>query len=87
MECKHDIKESKGNMFNPIVKENVQGRKHTERCAFPEPTYAKKAPSVDQKVINGHKNPSDSHIYHDKIMMKNDSILGIVTGAPNDIQR
>ena len=22
-ECKHDIKESKGNMFNPIFKENV----------------------------------------------------------------
>ena len=23
--CKHDIKEFKGNMFNPIFKENVQG--------------------------------------------------------------
>ena len=27
-ECKHGIKESKGNMFNPIFKKNVQGRKH-----------------------------------------------------------
>ena len=27
-ECKNDKKESKGNMFNPISKENVQGRKH-----------------------------------------------------------
>ena len=36
-ECKHDIKESKGNMFSPIVKENVQGRKHPESCAFAEP--------------------------------------------------
>ena len=33
-ESKHDIKESEGNMFNPIFKENVQGRKHTGRCAF-----------------------------------------------------
>ena len=24
-ECKHDIKESKENMFNPIFKENIQG--------------------------------------------------------------
>ena len=24
-ECKHDLEESKGNMFNPIFKENVQG--------------------------------------------------------------
>ena len=28
MDCKHDIKESKGNMFNPILKDNVQGQKH-----------------------------------------------------------
>ena len=36
-ECKHDIKESKGNMFNPIFKENVQGWKHPGSCAFAEP--------------------------------------------------
>ena len=36
-ECKHDIKESKGNMFNPIFKENVQGQKHQRSCAFAEP--------------------------------------------------
>ena len=35
-ECKHDIKESKGSMFNPIFKENVQGRKHPGSCAFTE---------------------------------------------------
>ena len=35
-ECKHDIKESKRNMFNPIFKENVQGRKPGS-CAFAEP--------------------------------------------------
>ena len=36
-ECKHDIKESKGNMVNPMFKENVQGRNHSESCAFAEP--------------------------------------------------
>ena len=35
-ECKHDIKESEGNMFNPIFKENVQGRKYPGSCAFAE---------------------------------------------------
>ena len=36
-ECKHDIKESKGNMLDPIFKENVQERKHQGSCAFAEP--------------------------------------------------
>ena len=36
-ECKHEVKESIGNMFNPIFKENVQGRKHPGSCAFAEP--------------------------------------------------
>ena len=36
-ECKHDIKESKRNMINPIFKENVQGQKHPGSCAFAEP--------------------------------------------------
>ena len=36
-ECKHDIKKSKGNMFNPLFKEKVQGRKHPGSCAFAEP--------------------------------------------------
>ena len=36
-ECKHDIKQSKGKMFNPIFKDNVQGWKHTGSCAFAEP--------------------------------------------------
>ena len=35
--CKHDIKESKGNMLNPIFKEIVQGWKHPGSCAFAEP--------------------------------------------------
>ena len=36
-ECKYDIRDSKGNMFNPIFKENVQGWKHPGSCAFAEP--------------------------------------------------
>ena len=36
-ECKHVLKESKRNMFNPIFKENVQGWKHLGSCAFAEP--------------------------------------------------
>ena len=35
--CKHDIKESKGNVFNPIFKDNDQGQKHPESCVFAEP--------------------------------------------------
>ena len=26
----------------------------------------KKSKNIDQKVINGHKNPSDNHNYHDE---------------------
>ena len=29
-------------------------------------TYRKEALSVEQKVINGHKNPNDSHKYRDE---------------------
>ena len=36
-ECKHDIKESEGNMLNPIFKENVQGWKYPGSCAFADP--------------------------------------------------
>ena len=36
-EWKHGIKETEGNMFNTILKENVQRRKHPGSCAFAEP--------------------------------------------------
>ena len=36
-ECKYGTKESKGNMFNPTFKENVQGLKHPGSCVFAEP--------------------------------------------------
>ena len=52
-ECKHDIKESKGNMFNPIFKEKVQGRKHPGNCAFAESELSYKEAkilSVDAQI-------------------------------------
>ena len=36
-ECKHDIKESKGNMLNRMLKEKAQGRTHPGSCAFAAP--------------------------------------------------
>ena len=66
-ECKHGIKESK----RKHVQSNFQGE-----CPGAETptgfcicrtriTYVNEAKSIDQKVINSHKNPSDSHNYHD----------------------
>ena len=48
-ESKHDINESECNMFNPISKGNVQGR----RCAFSEPellSYRKPKGVVPSKM-------------------------------------
>ena len=55
-------------MFIPILKENFQGRKPPGSCAFAEPELllCKETYSIDQKVINGHKNPNDSHNYYDE---------------------
>ena len=36
-ESKHDTKESEGNMFNPIFKENVLGQKHPASSVVAEP--------------------------------------------------
>ena len=65
--CKHDIKKSKGDMFNPISKENVQGWKHPGSCTFAEPELlsCRKPKHVVQKVTTGHKNPNNCHNYHD----------------------
>ena len=67
-ECKYDIKESECNMFNPIFKENVQGRKHPGNCAYAEPGILnyRKAKRVVQKSKNVHKNPNNIHNYHDE---------------------
>ena len=67
-ECKHDIKDSEGNMFNPISKENVQGWKHPGSCTFAEPELLsyKKLKRVVQDEKNGHKNPKNNHNYHDE---------------------
>ena len=49
-------------MFNPIHPGAETSR---ELCICrTRITYVKEAWSIDQKVINGHKNPSDSHNYH-----------------------
>ena len=34
---KQGIKEWEGNIFNPIIKENVKGQKHPGRCVVAEP--------------------------------------------------
>ena len=66
---KHDIKESEGNMFNPIVKANIQGQKHLGRCAFAKPELFnyRKPKHVVQNQKNGHINPQNNHNYHDEI--------------------
>ena len=51
-ECKHDIKESECNMFNPIFKEDAQGRK-LPGSAFAElelPSYRKPKPVVQNDI-------------------------------------
>ena len=66
-ECKHDVKEFGGNIFNSILKENVHGRKHPGSYAFTEPellSYGKPKHEV-QNENNAHNNPTNSHNYHD----------------------
>ena len=41
---------------------SIQGVVHLQNQNY----LGKKALSVVQKVINGHKNPNDSHSYHDE---------------------
>ena len=70
-ESKHGIKESEGNMFNPIFKGNVQGLKHPERCAFVEPELFtgsyRNSKYVAQNENNGHKSLNNSNNYHGEI--------------------
>ena len=55
-------------MFNPIFKENVQGRKHPGSCAFAEPELLsnRKPKCVVQNEKGGHKNPNDNQNYNDE---------------------
>ena len=65
---KHSIKESEGNMFNPIIQGKVQGRKHSEKCAFAEPELLRqKSKHVVERKNKDHKNPNNSNIYRDEI--------------------
>ena len=36
--------------------------------------------------MNGHKNPNDSHNYHDENYDEKNSIKKMIRGAPNDTQ-
>ena len=56
-EYKHDIKESEGNMFNPIFEDNVLGQKHPGRCVSAEPELPsfRKPEYVDQNQWDSHK--------------------------------
>ena len=40
-EAKHEIKESEGNMFNPIFKDDLQGQKHPGRCVIAKPKLSR----------------------------------------------
>ena len=55
-------------MFNPIFRENVQGRKHPGSCVFAEPEQLsyRKRKRVFQNEKNGHKNSNNNHNYHDE---------------------
>ena len=55
-------------MFNPIFKVNIQGQKHPGSCAFAEPALFsyRKPKRIVQSEKNGHKNPNNSHNYHDE---------------------
>ena len=63
------MKESEGNMFNPIFKENIQERKHLGSCAFGEPELLsyRKPKRVVQNEKNGHKTSNNNPNYHDWI--------------------
>ena len=49
-EYKHDIKESKGNMFNPKLEENVQGWKYPGSCACAEPKPLTESQNIQFKM-------------------------------------
>ena len=57
-------------MFNTVIKENVQGRKHPWSHAFAEPALLtcsyRRPKQVIQQVKNGHKNLQNILKYHDE---------------------
>ena len=52
---KHDIKESEGNMYNPIYKENVRRRKHPGSCTFAEQVTETMINTLNPNILNGHR--------------------------------
>ena len=73
-------------MFNPILQENFQGRKHPGSCAFAEPDLLRyrKPRSVIQKFLRAIKIPMIVTTIMTKIMTTLNYIKEIVKGAPND---
>ena len=71
-ESKHDIKEYESNMFYPIFKWCIQGRKRPGKCAFAETKllcFRKPKRSI-QKKENSHKNLNNIHDYHDETLSR-----------------
>ena len=75
-ECKYDVRESIGNMFNPILKENVEKQKYLGSCTFAEPYLrsSRKPKRVFPNEKNVKKNPIVVTTIMMKIMMKSNSI-------------
>ena len=75
---------SEGNMFNPIFKENVQGRKHPGSCAFTVPellSYRKL-----KRVVQNWKKMAIKIPIIGTIITMNFAIKAILKGAHNDTQ-
>ena len=68
-ESEHRMRDSEGNMFNPIFKGNVQGLKHPGGGTFIEPELLsyRRPQYVVQNKKNGHNNPKNSHNYNAEI--------------------
>ena len=83
-EYKHDIKESEGNMFNPIFEDNVRGQKHSGRCVSAEPELPsfRKPECVDQNQWDSHK----IQIIVGTIIMKWHYIKELLKGTHNNTQ-
>ena len=65
------MKESEGNLFISIFKEDVKGQKHAGRCVVAEPEIPdfRKPKYAIQNEQNRHKNPNNSRNHHDEMSL------------------
>ena len=65
----YEYKHSEVSKPHRMFKGNVQGWKHPGRCAFAEQELLshRKPKWVVQNKKHAHKNPNNSHYYHDEI--------------------